>query len=150
LDDDKWDVTIHRYMSDLPIEVDDVQYSKISMQVAGLEAKVAELSELAKATKGKEAKEAINSDIKNYKAELKELNKVIKEKSKLQDAEIANIDEFVYKESKARFNELRMIYHSMKEAAIDCKILSKFHDDVSIICGRLPARASSPTSSDSP
>ena len=51
-----------------------------------------------------------------------------KQKSKSMDATgVENIDKFIYNEARNRFKEILAIYESMKETAIDCQVLKKFH-----------------------
>ena len=65
------------------------------------------------------------------KEEIKNDNKVKKElikKSKQIDKNIINIEDKIFKESKERLGELFILYQIIKESAIDCKILEKFHN----------------------
>ena len=44
------------------------------------------------------------------------------------------IDQTVYDMAQKKMRDLFVIYHSMKEAAVDCMILHKFHGDASVKC----------------
>ena len=69
-------------------------------------------------------------EIHRYLSDLPKSDGIIKEeksKKKKSNAEVVAIDEFVQKEAMKRMRDLFTIYISMKEAAIDCKALYKFH-----------------------
>jgi hypothetical protein len=51
-----------------------------------------------------------------------------KRKGKSLDATgVENIDKFIYNEAQSRFKQILAIYEAMKETAIDCQVLQKFH-----------------------
>ena len=81
--------------------------------------------------------ETIKARAKNSKAIVAEISKRIKDKNKELNklskppkydlSQIESIDEKIFKESRERFKHLLIIYKCMREAAIDCQLLKKFH-----------------------
>jgi muconolactone delta-isomerase len=67
----------------------------------------------------------IKNAIKDKEKELKALQTPVSKK--VDKKEINNVEEFIFKESRERMKELLTVYQCMKEAAVDCKILSQFH-----------------------
>lgn len=71
--------------------------------------------------------------LKIYKDELRLKEKqyksltTIPKKKVIDPSSVANIEEVIFKESRERMKELLIVYQCMKEAAVDCKILSEFH-----------------------
>jgi len=134
LDYEKWKVYIHRYFSDLPIKVGVDNTKAMKEEVSKLEFKLKDLEEEQKnANKG--SKGVLKSAITSVKKELTSLKKELKELEKLNASEIKNIDDFIYNEAFSRFKSLHVIYNCMREAAVDCKLLEKFHNDPNIRCG---------------
>lgn len=137
LDRDKgeWTVTIHRYMSDLPIDLArpnlPVMQHNIGVTQRELMDLERQLGELPKGVKQalelKEEKDRLKEAIKVRKAVLKKEEKAVRDAEKQDVKNIESIDAFIYKESKERMLELFTVYHSMKESAIDCRLLSSFH-----------------------
>jgi hypothetical protein len=85
--------------------------------------KVAELKVLM-AEKKKQLKqiaESIGSRDKSIKKNTR------KRKGKLDATGVENIDKFIYNEAQSRFKLILAIYEAMKETAIDCQVLNKFH-----------------------
>jgi len=56
----------------------------------------------------------------------KELAKKTK-KPKLDSSGVENIDKYIYEESIKKMQKILILYQLMKEAAIDCLVLNKFH-----------------------
>jgi hypothetical protein len=105
-------------------------------KVEALREKIKELKEQKKdltkkkASEGKKKKE--DSSITKIKDAIKEKEKELKALQtpvgkKVDKKEINNVEEFIFKESRERMKELLTVYQCMKEAAVDCKILSQFH-----------------------
>jgi hypothetical protein len=130
-----WTVKVHRYMSDFPLDVDVENTDNMTGHLDSLNGKITEMEALIKIESNKAIKATLRNDIKNFKTELVVLKRDIRSKGKLNTSEIENIDEFVYKESRRRMKELFVVYHAMKEAAIDCILLKDFHADSTLICG---------------
>lgn len=146
----EWKVYIHRYMSDKPepIVIDNGPIrQKLQSEVAIIESELDVIKETKKAItkmtklieKGKGdqkeldklVKDVNESNLEELKIRLKEKNKELKKLDapvKFSDANIENIEEKIFKESQERFKELFTIYNSMKEAAIDCRLLKQFHE----------------------
>lgn len=138
LDRDKgeWTVTIHRYMSDLPIDLARPNLPVMQHNIGVVQRELMDferqLGELPKAGKGvgqgaKEEKARLKEAIKIRKAVLKKEEKAVRDAEKQDVKNIESIDAFIYKESKERMLELFTVYHSMKESAMDCRLLSSFH-----------------------
>jgi hypothetical protein len=108
--------------------------SGIKDRLASLASDVADLAEKAKATKDAEQKKAIKQQVAVHKADIKKLNDEVKRAEKMDVSKVKNIDEFIYQEAQSRMRELFVVYHSMKEAAMDCFLLKKFHSDDTINC----------------
>jgi hypothetical protein len=81
---------------------------------------------------GKEKIINIKLQIKEKQKELKNLDKP----PKFLTNDIENIEERIFDESRVRMKELLTVYQCMKEAAVDCKIMNKFHSHIGskIIC----------------
>jgi hypothetical protein len=77
--------------------------------------------------KNKDASKGIKEKIKEKEKDLKALVAAPKKKTALDPKSVENIEEIIFKESRERMKELLTVYQCMKEAAVDCKILSKFH-----------------------
>ena len=99
-----WTVKIHRYFSEMPIEIS---------SEGGIDGKLKHLMSL-------------KTDLMNKK-QVSELNKEIKLFDKLKKMELKSIDQFIYDESQRRVRDLFTIYRCMQEASIDCIALSQFH-----------------------
>jgi hypothetical protein len=146
LDYDKWSVIIHRYMSDMPIsmEISDVDRYKSELEAA--EAKLEQLTgkKSGGAKRLTEEEKLIREESARLKKEITELKKLVKQHEKMNLSEIKNIDEVIYNIALNRFKKLTVYMQCMKEAAVDCKLLSEFHSDPSIRCGvdgPIPAEA---------
>jgi hypothetical protein len=118
---DKWDVQIHRYMSDIPIAVNVNSNAKMHKELSDAKEKMNELTD--------------KREIAVMKKQIASITKTLSSKTKLDTSEIKNIDQFIFEESRNRMKGLFMLHHSMKEAAVDCKLLREFHNDDSIVCG---------------
>ena len=147
----EWTVEIHRYLSDFPL---DMTLNKVAATQEGdaermsLLGRKTELeAELALVSPMSRKKDTIslenNARNKELKLLLKEVDKKIKEidvpvkKGRNKNVDISsvnNVDTFIYEEAQRRMKELFIIYHYMKEAAVDCMLLHKFHGNSSIHC----------------
>ena len=95
-----------------------------------------------KQTELKELQQAIKASIKERATEEKAKTKEKATKTKAKEkakkiqstAGIEAIDQKVYDMAQKKMRDLFVIYHSMKEAAVDCMILHKFHGDASVNC----------------
>jgi hypothetical protein len=73
----------------------------------------------------------LKDEIKKKKKDLDKLLAEPKKKTKTFDIKnIINIEQLIFDESRERMKELLTIYLCMKESAIDCKVLSKFHSSL--------------------
>jgi hypothetical protein len=130
-----WTVKVHRYMSDFPLGVDVENTDNMLGSLEGLNNKVAGIEELIKTESDKTIKATLKKEVAQFKKDIVALKKDIREKNKVNTSDIENIDEYVYNESRRRMKELFVVYHAMKEAAIDCSLLHDFHNDNTIVCG---------------
>jgi hypothetical protein len=137
LEYDHWTVNVHRYMSDFPIDMEVNNTDMITSKMDDLQNNVVGLESELKDTTDKELKKELKEKISSMKKEITAIKKTIKQSNKINTADIENIDEFVFKESRAKMKQLFTIYHSMKESAIDCQVLHEFHGDDSIRCSEI-------------
>lgn len=129
-DKDEWKVIIHRYMSDLPLELKKPNFNTDTAKERQLQAQLEQLSNdlvlYDKKTQKLEISET-KAAVAEVKKQLKALEKDIKSKKKLNLENIKNIEEIIFNESRSRMKQLLVVYQAMKEAAVDCRILQKFH-----------------------
>lgn len=132
LDLEDWTVKIHRYMTNLPIEdeVNKLSTNKLDKDLSILEDQlVTSQNILDKANKkDKEVVSDLKANIKRLTSEIKAVNKQLKDVGKLNDKNVQNIEKKIFQESRDRMKDLLVIYHAMREAAIDCKVMEKFHE----------------------
>jgi hypothetical protein len=74
----------------------------------------------------KEKADDVNKEVKQLLKIEKERSKKTK-KPKLDTSDIDNIDRFIYQQSIAKMQKILILYQLMKESAIDCLVLNKFH-----------------------
>lgn len=126
----QWKVTIHRYMSDFPIDIHKQSTNTEENKLIQIEQDIQRLTNdiqvLDKKTNKTEIAET-KKEITRLNKELKEVLKEIKNKKKIDISTIKNIEDIIFEESRSRMKQLLVVYHAMKEAAIDCRILEKFH-----------------------
>lgn len=107
-DTGEWSVTIHRYMTETPL-------------VIGVSEE--EIDALLKSAQDKAKKDKKNQELKEEIARLK----LQKKDAKKANTKVANIEEFIFKESRERMKEIFTLYQCMKEAAVDCHLMKRFH-----------------------
>lgn len=105
----EWNVKLHRYITDKPL-------------VTGLS-----LEEATKLVDAKELQLKQNPKNKILKKELTDLKKQQKEAKRHDVTNIQNIEEKIFEESRERVKDILTMYVCMKEAAVDCRVLQKFH-----------------------
>jgi ElaB/YqjD/DUF883 family membrane-anchored ribosome-binding protein len=132
LDRDKgeWKVTIHRYMSDLPVDLKRPSLNNNITKERELEIKLENLAQQQSSLDKKADKEKIaeiKKEIQSVKKELASIKKGSKQLKQKDLENIKNIEEIIFKESRERMKELLVVYQAMKEAAVDCRIMQKFH-----------------------
>jgi len=133
LDHKDWSVKIHRYLADYPVNVNMIGFDAIKKDVTGLEEKIAyQVLQLESTTKG--VKKALKEEIAGNKRALKELKKEMKISEKMDVSNIRNIDDVIYNEAKEHMRKLLTVHHCIKEAAVDCRLLHKFHGDKTVRC----------------
>jgi len=74
----------------------------------------------------KEKELVTKENIQKLKKTEKELEKKEK-KPKIDATDVENIDKFIYDESIKKMQKILILYQLMKESAIDCQVLNKFH-----------------------
>lgn len=177
----EWSVSIHRYMSTQPVNIELNSSSRknnstairqpstgptnaekeriavldadISSMKASIEQVKKELEQYKRPGKDeakKKKKEDLSTSlkekteqVKTFEKQLKELNSIIEKRDKditkaskaLKKAKhdlssIKMIDEFIFNESREHMDVLSTIFQSMKEAALDCRLLDKFHANI--------------------
>jgi hypothetical protein len=82
--------------------------------------------DLKKITNSKDSLQKLKEVLKEREKQLKALLAAPKKK-KIDPASVENVEELIFKESRERMKELLTVYQCMKEAAVDCKVLAKFH-----------------------
>jgi muconolactone delta-isomerase len=148
-DNGEWRVQIHRYMSDLPLELKRPSFNNDAAKERQLREQLeyfeSGLEMLDKKTQKDEIKDT-KAEIANIKRQLKEIEKEMRHKKKLDLENIKNIDEIIYAESRERMKQLLVVYQAMKEAAIDCQILKSFHSSTgnNITCEYYPNNQNKP------
>lgn len=130
-----WTVNIHRYLSDFPVNISlqNTEQSILS-EIDKQQLVVAQLQAQMKEEKDKTGKADLKTQLAEIKKHIANYKKQLASSKKMDVANIKNIDEIVYNEALEKMKLLFVIYHSMKNAAIDCRLLSKFHDDPSLVC----------------
>lgn len=129
LDQADWTVKIHRYMINLPTE-NDVHRSDLSNIEESIKKQEKELSEkksLYENTSDKAEKRDIKLDIARMTVELKRITVELKKLTKMNNDNVQNVEKKIFEESRSRMKDILTIYQSMREAAIDCKIMEEFH-----------------------
>lgn len=118
----EWKVTIHRYISDFPINI-----TKTIIPIDQLEIKVNMLKNhiitLEASLEKSNKKTIIKQEIIKTKHNIRQIQ--IKLKDDISG--IDNIEDKIFEESRTRMKSLLVIYQAMKDAAVDCKLLNKFH-----------------------
>lgn len=149
-DNGEWKVQIHRYMSDLPLELKRPSFNNEVNKDKQLREQLtyyeSSLEMLDKKTQKSEIKDT-KAEIASLKKQLKDVDKEMRHKKKLDLENLKNIDEVIYQESKERMKQLLVVYQAMKEAAIDCQILQRFHTSTGnkITCETFEKAAASPS-----
>ena len=178
----EWDVTIHRYISNLPQVINGpVANSGNLAKITEIEDKISEIETITKSNKNsiKENKAKITANkkqitklnknahanisaislleneieqcnnnlhiineideknkvlLKSLKASLKIANPVpakktgrTTKKQVLDATGVANIDEYIYKQSIEKMKNILILYQLMQEVAVDCLVLNDFH-----------------------
>lgn len=133
LDHSQWNVKIHRYISDFPRDVDLNTCQKIRNEVEAIEEKI-KLQEEMMVDVSKEVKKTLKEEISQNKKALRELKKEMKAAEKSDINNVKNIDQVIYDEAKEHMRKLLTIHHCIKEAAVDCRLLHKFHGHQNVKC----------------
>ena len=134
LDQKDWTVQIHRYFSEFPVDVNVTGTSSVQMEITDLKGIIGDLEDRIKATKDKDEKKALKDKLSASKKLVTSLNKQVKSSKATDTTGVLNIDEYVYNMAQSKMKELFVTYHCMKEAAVDCRLLSDFHSDGTIHC----------------
>lgn len=128
LDQADWTVKIHRYLTNLPIEneFNQVNIDTVKQEQKELERNLSELEASLNAAV-KENKATIRANIKELKADIKVKTAQIKKHEKDNKQKIINVEKKIFAESRERMKGILTVYHAMREAAVDCRVMEKFH-----------------------
>jgi ElaB/YqjD/DUF883 family membrane-anchored ribosome-binding protein len=102
--------------------VDDSEIEKINGEIKVLQSSI-------EGETDKKRVKAIKSDIKTLETQVKAIVKDNKAKLKKDNSNLKNVEDFIFKESRERMHDLLIVYQAMREAAVDCKVLQKFHSN---------------------
>lgn len=111
----EWSVQIHRYASAEPVIPVNTTLANLTVQLKALAAA------LRKAKKDDD-----NDAVTNIQAQQKDLKVLQSILTTGKNANI-NIEEQIFRESRERIKDIFTIYQCMKEAALDCRVLHRFH-----------------------
>lgn len=131
LDQSDWTVRVHRYLSDLPVDLDITNYDKLQTEINNLDLKLTELEKTRETTQDRIIKKELKFEIDDIKKQLRVLKTSAK---KAEREDVKNIDDFIATNAKEHMRKLLVIHHAIKEAAVDCRLLHKFHGDSSVKC----------------
>jgi hypothetical protein len=121
-------------MAEFPVTASVESVGAMTTKLASLQEALKEFKKGAKGEKSKKVADSTDKSAAEFTAEIASLKKEIKAREKLGDADIKNIDKFIFDESREKIKTLFLIHHTMKETAVDCQLLHKFHGDDSIHC----------------
>lgn len=114
---------------DLTNDIKDLREKKKAMRGKAKAAQASTIDAIIekKTAQLKQIKMALKEEIKAKQKEIKDLEAQAKKAIKEDATSIENIEERIFTESRERMKELLTVYQAMKEAAVDCKVLSAFH-----------------------
>jgi hypothetical protein len=105
------------------------KYNKVNKDVSDLEDKFSINKTLIDNIK--ERIEKNKEELKLQKAQLKKYPDELAPKGRanktIDASDIKNIDKFIFENSKSKMQHILSLYQAMKESAIDCQVLKKFH-----------------------
>lgn len=131
-DKNEWTVMLHRYITDLPLKASFENIETLQKTVEDQKQKIEYMAGKFATLSKKDADYAsIKSRLSDEKKQLKELESRVKKAIKEDTSKVKAIDEFIYNNAQERMRELFTIHQSIKEAAIDCRLLNKFHNAMS-------------------
>lgn len=130
----EWTVTVHRYLSEFPGQIQIMDIDGKRQQASAFEEDVltreADLAAM-KGQRGPEAK-ARRDMIKQHVAEVKDALKTIKAEIKelevLDPSKIKMVDPLVVREVRDRYKNIGVMLTAMKAASVDCRLFSAFHN----------------------
>jgi len=142
LDRDKgeWSVQIHRYLSDFPLnfkqrnETSDMNtIEALKTEIEGLKAKQENMKKMKdpdiQSMYGYAGyKAVVKSSLAEKTKTLKELIRNQAKAAKMNMENIKMIDEEVHNIALEKMKELVIIHQAIKESAVDCRVLEKFHN----------------------
>ena len=131
LDQNQWTVNIHRYFSDFPVDFEVHNFEALENEVTNLTNKLTDLEKTRTETKDKTIKKELKASIEESKVQLRDLKAKIKQSKK---EDVQNIDDFIAQTAKDQMRKLFVIHHAIKEAAVDCRLLHRFHGDSTVKC----------------
>lgn len=114
----QWVVNVHRYFSDRPSTLQVQVVDTVGIQ-AKLDAIIVQIGNLKK--KDPENRKRLHEEKKKYDSALKKDKKVNSDN-------IVIIDQKIYDDAKRRMVVMQLTTQAMKESALDCSLLSEFHN----------------------
>jgi hypothetical protein len=127
----QWTSTIHRYLSDFPIEIKKWNIDEMRKILNNFQEELVEKEKQLIAIKGKkgvsELRENLKKDISGIKEHISENKKELKEYEFLDPSKVEMIDLKITEESKAKIRDLMLLNTILKQTSIDCILFKEFH-----------------------
>jgi hypothetical protein len=127
----QWTSTIHRYLSDFPIEIKKWNIDEMKKILNNFQEELVEKEKQLAAIKGKkgvaELRENLKKDISGIKEHISEHKKELKEYEFLDPSKVEMIDLKITEESKAKIRDLMLLNTILKQTSIDCILFKEFH-----------------------
>lgn len=128
----EWSVMVHRYIADVPIKTSFADLGKLQQEVDASKQQVNDLATRFESMDKKDPEYAATKQIlSERKKQLKEQESNLKRAAKEETSKVNSIDEFIYNNAKEKMKELFTVHMAIKEAAVDCRLLTKFHNELS-------------------
>jgi superfamily II DNA or RNA helicase len=127
----EWTVRVHRYISEEPYDLSMFNLNYLRDRAQYLQEEIQKLEEKVPILKGKlysRLKEKKETELKNYKQMLKDIEKKYKEVEKLNLTNLEMIDDKVTKEASERAYGMMAIYQAMRTSAVDYLLFKDFHE----------------------
>ena len=126
----EWTVSIHRYISDTPLDLSMFNEHYMTARMAYLKEQVQQLEERVNKTKGSYydvLRSNYKNEISSYKEQIKELEKKMKQVMKMNLTNVKMIDRQLTSEAIESTKDMMKMYDAMKMAAIDYLLFKDFH-----------------------
>ena len=130
----EWTVTVHRYLSEFPgqIQIMDIAGQQRALAAIGndIGALEGELTGM-KGQRGPDAKarrDELKEELVNKKGAVKTLQKEIKEMEEIDPSKVKMVDPLIVNEVRERFKNIGLMLKAMKSASVDCRLFQEFHN----------------------